>query len=171
MLTCHNEFVVEYLSDAREKFVKSAVHMESREEFEDYMRVLENRFYQTVKLPKSPYVDANLKEGNALPIYPPHGFGSGLEGTAKQGSRQAETFVDKLLDLDKKRRGMAVEKRGTPGKEQPRKSLNLSGAPGQYASPNYTNLNDVTPFFEASGNHSKLPAQSSNNVYSLNPMQ
>lgn len=41
----------EYLKDAREKFVKDSVYMNSRDQFEDYMRVMENQFYETVKMP------------------------------------------------------------------------------------------------------------------------
>ena len=48
----------EYLKGAKDTFVKDAVHMESREQFEHYMRVMENNFYETVNLPKSPYVDS-----------------------------------------------------------------------------------------------------------------
>ena len=32
----------EYLKDAREKFVKDSVFMQNRDQFEDYMRVMEN---------------------------------------------------------------------------------------------------------------------------------
>jgi len=46
------------LTEAGQSFVKDAVYMQSRDQFEEYMRVMENRFYETVKLPKSPYVDA-----------------------------------------------------------------------------------------------------------------
>ena len=45
----------DYLADAKESFVRDAVYMGQRQDFEDYMRVLENQFYETVKLPKSPY--------------------------------------------------------------------------------------------------------------------
>jgi len=48
----------EYLTEAGQSFVKDSVYMQSRDQFEEYMRVMENRFYETVKLPKSPYVDA-----------------------------------------------------------------------------------------------------------------
>lgn len=47
----------EYLKDAKEKFVKDSVYMASRDQFEDYMRVMENQFYETVKMPKSPYAN------------------------------------------------------------------------------------------------------------------
>lgn len=49
--------VDEYLKDAKEKFVKDSVYMASRDQFEDYMRVMENQFYETVKMPKSPYAN------------------------------------------------------------------------------------------------------------------
>ena len=61
----------EYLKDAGDSFVKDAVYLESRDQFEDYMRVMENKFYDSVKLPKSPYVDAKKREGESLPAYPP----------------------------------------------------------------------------------------------------
>ena len=35
-------FIAEYLRDAREKFVKESVFMQSRDQFEEYMRVMEN---------------------------------------------------------------------------------------------------------------------------------
>ena len=53
--------------------------MQSRDQFEEYMRVVENKFYETVKLPKSPYVDAKRKEGDNLPMFPPTAHGSGNE--------------------------------------------------------------------------------------------
>ena len=140
-------FIVNYLRGAREKFVKSSVHMNTRDQFEDYMRVLENRFYESVKLPKSPYVDASRREGDNLPIYEPHDYGNSLEGTgnAMRGTRQAEINIDKLLELDRKRRGINTSdkaKRNTS-------SLNLTGRSlGQYASPNYDRLNQVTPFYD-----------------------
>ena len=108
------------------------------------MRVLENRFYETVKLPKSPYVDASRREGDPLPSYPPQGFGNSLEGDTRRGNRNAEDFIDKLLDLDRKRRGITEGKSGRRAA-----SLNLSGPNlGQYASPNYEKLNHVTPFYD-----------------------
>lgn len=61
----------EYLNEARESFVKDAVFMESRQQFEEYMRVMENKFYETANLPKSPYVDAKRREGEPLPAFPP----------------------------------------------------------------------------------------------------
>lgn len=121
--------------------------MNTRDQFEDYMRVLENRFYESVKLPKSPYVDASRREGDNLPIYEPHDYGNSLEGTgnAMRGTRQAEINIDKLLELDRKRRGINTSdkaKRNTS-------SLNLTGRSlGQYASPNYDRLNQVTPFYD-----------------------
>ena len=45
--------------------------MESRQQFEEYMRVMENKFYETANLPKSPYVDAKRREGEPLPAFPP----------------------------------------------------------------------------------------------------
>ena len=85
------------------------------------MRVLENRFYETVKLPKSPYVDATRREGEPLPAYPPQGFGNTLEGDQRK-ARNAEDFIDKLVELDRKRRGIAEGKSANK-----RASLNLSG--------------------------------------------
>ena len=64
-----------FLKSARESFVKDAVYMRSREQFEDYMRVLENQFYETAMLPRSPYVDVKKQEGYSLPSYPPQAFG------------------------------------------------------------------------------------------------
>ena len=69
--------VDEYLKEAKDTFVKDAVFLESREQFEDYMRVMENQFYETVSLPKSPYVDAKRQEGHLLQQYPPQAFGFG----------------------------------------------------------------------------------------------
>ena len=40
---------------------------------------MENKFYETVKLPKSPYVDAKTREGEPLPMYPPQPYGTGFE--------------------------------------------------------------------------------------------
>lgn len=56
----------EYLRDAREKFVKDSVFMASREQFEEYMRVTENQFYETVKSSRSPYVDSRKQEGQVF---------------------------------------------------------------------------------------------------------
>ena len=64
----------EYLKDAKDKFVKDAVYMQSRDQFEEYMRVMENQFYETSKLPKSPYVDSKKQEGHTMPSYPPQAF-------------------------------------------------------------------------------------------------
>lgn len=65
----------EYLRGAKDGFVKDAVFLDSRDKFEQYMRVMENNFYETVKLPRSPYVDAKSQEGHLLPRYPPTAFG------------------------------------------------------------------------------------------------
>ena len=37
--------------------------MQNRDQFEDYMRVMENQFYETVKSGQSPYVDRRKQEG------------------------------------------------------------------------------------------------------------
>lgn len=78
----------EYLKGAKDTFVKDAVFLESREQFEDYMRVMENQFYETVHLPKSPYVDAKRQEGQLLPTFPPQAFGFGQnEPSVERGKR------------------------------------------------------------------------------------
>ena len=64
----------DYLKEAKDSFVKDAVFIESRDQFEEYMRVMENQFYETVNLPKSPYADARRQEGQVLPSYPPQPF-------------------------------------------------------------------------------------------------
>ena len=74
--------------------MKDAVYMQSRDQFEEYMRVMENRFYETAKLPKSPYVDSRSREGDVLPAYPPQGYGNTLDSNSKRGPRQAEQFID-----------------------------------------------------------------------------
>ena len=51
------------------------------------MRVLENRFYETVKLPKSPYVDETKREGEALPVFPPQGYDNNEGAEPKRGAR------------------------------------------------------------------------------------
>ena len=83
---------------------------------------MENRFYETAKLPKSPYVDSRSREGDVLPAYPPQGYGNTLDSNSKRGPRQAEQFIDQLLELNKKRRGIKETKTG-----RRTASLNLSG--------------------------------------------
>lgn len=112
--------------------------MHNRDQFEDYMRVLENRFYETVNLPKSPYVNARRREGEPLPVILPQDFGnSGYE--AKRGVRGAEQLIDKLINLDRKRRGIDATDSNKAKRNDA--SLNLSGRlPVQYANPNYDRL-------------------------------
>ena len=54
ILIIHNS-TGDYLSEARDTFAKEAVYFQSREDFDDYMKTMENNFYETVNLPKSPY--------------------------------------------------------------------------------------------------------------------
>ena len=68
-----------YLKESSERFLKDAVLIQSREQFENYMRVMENKFYETANLPKSPYVDAKRGEGEVLPAYPPQAYGNSLD--------------------------------------------------------------------------------------------
>lgn len=80
-----------------------------------------------------------------MPSYPPQGFGNSLDDNARRGPRHAEQFIDQLLDLNSKRRGINRESANKPRAA----SLNLSGNQfAQYASPNYDRLNHSTPFYD-----------------------
>ena len=70
----------------------------------------------------------------------------------KSGSRHAEEFIDKLIGLDAKRRGLS----GANGKQtrqhkQGAATLNLSGGHQQapYLSPTADRFNQVTPFYDS----------------------
>ena len=67
--------------------MKDAVFLNNREQFEQYMRVMENNFYETVKLPRSPYVDSKKQEGQLLPRYPPTAFGFDQVDADEQANR------------------------------------------------------------------------------------
>ena len=69
----------EFMSSASRDFIKEAVFFNSRAEFEEYMKSLENQYYQTVNLPRTPYEvqsssGENLAPNNRscfLPEWPP----------------------------------------------------------------------------------------------------
>ena len=61
-LTIHN-YTGDYLSEARDTFAGEAVFFQSREDFDDYMKTVENNFYETVNLPKSPYQTLTTNKG------------------------------------------------------------------------------------------------------------
>lgn len=86
----------EYLKGARESFVKDSVFMESRQQFEEYMRVMENKFYETANLPKSPYVDAKRREGESLPAFPPKAFATNQD-SATRGKLNTSTSKEYSL--------------------------------------------------------------------------
>jgi len=52
------------------------------------------------------------------------------------GRRKAEDFIDKLIDLNQKRRGISSSKNN----RQKNASLNLSGAQSRILSPKYGNF-------------------------------
>lgn len=49
--------IEEFMSGASRDFIKEAVFFNSRADFENHMRQLENQYYQTVNLPKTPYCE------------------------------------------------------------------------------------------------------------------
>ena len=83
---------------------------------------MENQFYETVKLPKSPYTDPKRQETYSLPSHPPR-YSHGEEETVERGTRRAEEFMDKLIDLNNKRRGVPSSAKRAPKNA----TLNLSG--------------------------------------------
>lgn len=63
----------EFLNDASESIVKDAVFFESRDQFDDYMRAMENQYYDKAQLPKTPYEKVGRENGPpvSLPEWPP----------------------------------------------------------------------------------------------------
>ena len=77
----------EYLRDAREKFVKDSMFMQNRDQFEDYMRVMENQFYETVKSAQSPYVDRRKQEGQ---VFTHQSGGNPFANTTDEGAQRGK---------------------------------------------------------------------------------
>ena len=123
------------------------------------MRVVENQFYETVKMPKSPYVPLNKQEGLQVPQY------GGVQSEEQDqvfrgkstiqidvtifeiGSRRAEDFIDQLIETNRKRRGLpsATKKQNTSKNA----TLNLSGAPQPQFSTTLNGISQNTPFFDS----------------------
>ena len=50
-------FVESFFHEAKEEYLKDMFNFGSRKMFDNYMKNLETSYYDSVKLPKSPYVD------------------------------------------------------------------------------------------------------------------
>lgn len=64
----------------KDVFTKEAMHFQSRDDFDDYMKTMENNYYETANLPKTPYTALASKADQdekpedlraTLPIWPP----------------------------------------------------------------------------------------------------
>ena len=85
------------------------------------MKQTENSFYETANLPKSPYqtltANTQVDQDNVLPIWPPkpNSFkGVPQAETMAKTGHNADDFINELITLNQKRRGIQE----TPSKTQ-----------------------------------------------------
>ena len=109
------------------------------------MKTMENNYYETVNLPKSPYqtltrteVDDNVQDlhGNTLPIWPPkpNSFPEVKQSmTLPKTGHNADDFINELLSLNQKRRGIREKSPPKPS------HLDLSGS-HNLTSPKYRQM-------------------------------
>jgi len=119
----------QYLDEAGDNFVSEAVHFQSRDDFNEYMQELENKYYNSVNLPRSPYTSSLPHFGHevaSLPNWPPKPTTQNatmsksihFDLTLTLAVHNADEFIEQLLALNDKRRG-----RQNPSKAK----LDLSG--------------------------------------------
>ena len=99
------------MSEVRDSFAREAVFFQSREDFDDYMKSMENNFYETANLPKSPYQISTTNpepghskfESNVLPTWPPkpNSFrGASLPVQKSKTGHNADDFINELITLN-----------------------------------------------------------------------